>query len=71
MNGSAKTWSGSFGISTIYTFKMSSWNGIKEIEKLILKFQNSVDFDSVKISIQHPGRMFAPEIIDSTFTIER
>ena len=51
--------------------KESSWNEMYGIERLVLQFKNSVDLDNVKISIQHPGRMFAPEIIDSTFTIER
>ena len=41
------------------------------IERLTFKFKNSVDLDKTKLSIQHPGRMFAPEIIDSTFTNER
>lgn len=71
MNKNAKTWTGSAGGSTILNFKMSTWNGSQGIEKLILKFKNFVDVDSVEISIQHPGRMFAPEIIDSTFSIKR
>ena len=71
LNASVKLWSGRSGLSIIYTFKMSSWNGKTGIEKLILKFQNRTDFNNVNISIQHPGRMFAPEIIDSTFTILR
>ena len=50
---------------------MSSWNGIQGIERLLLKFKDTADLDNVNISIQHPGRMFAPEIIDSTFTVER
>ena len=71
MNDSVKIWSGSSGKSTIFTFKMSSWNEMQGIERLTFKFKNSVDLDKTKLSIQHPGRMFAPEIIDSTFTIER
>ena len=71
MNDSARVWSGGSGRSTIFTFKMSSWNGIQGIERLLLKFKDTADLDNVNISIQHPGRMFAPEIIDSTFTVER
>jgi hypothetical protein len=71
MNESVKLLSGSSGLSIIYHFMMSSWNGKTGIEKLILKFKNRTDFNNVNISIQHPGRMFAPEIIDSTFTIAR
>ena len=74
MNQSARVWNGSSGKSTLFTFKETSWNEMYGIERLDLQFRNSVDLDNInilKISIQHPGRMFAPEIIDSNFTIER
>ena len=71
MNDSARVWSGGSGTSTIFTFMMSSWNGTQGIERLLLKFKDTADLDNVNISIQHPGRMFAPEIIDSTFTVLR
>ena len=33
------------------------------------KFKNTADFGAMTISVQHPGRLFAPEIMLSTFQI--
>ena len=41
------------------------------VEVMTMKFKNDTDFESLTISIQHAGRMLAPEIKDSTFKLAR
>ena len=70
--GSAlKEWSGPEGKVYILHFKRKTKYHKIGIETVNFEFNNLTDFGKLTMSLQHDGRMFAPEIKDSTFKLER
>ena len=66
-----KEWSGPEGKVYILHFKRKTKYHKIGIETVKFEFNNLTDFGKLTMSLQHNGRMFAPEIKDSTFKLER
>ena len=66
-----KKWSGPKGKLYIFHFKKKTKYHKKGIERITFEFSRKTDFSQLTLALQHDGRMFAPEIKDSSFKIER
>ena len=72
------SWSDNRGNSHVFHYEDPAgtreefpWGPGQGVEVMTLRFKNTTDFDALTISIQHAGRLLAPERKDSTFKIER
>jgi len=73
------SWSDDRGKSHVFHYEFPAGSRVPEfswgpgigVEVMTLRFKNDTDFDALTVSIQHAGRLLAPERKDSTFKLER
>ena len=66
-----REWSGPQGKLYILHFKKKTRYHKIGIERIKFEFNQLTDFEQLTLALQHSGRMFAAEIKDSAFKIER
>ena len=71
LGSTLKQWNGPEGKVYILHFKRKTKYHKIGIETLKFEFNSLTDFGKLTMSLQHDGRMFAPEIKDSTFKLKR
>ena len=62
------------GKRSILHFEMNKDKGTFSkigIKKMVITFKENVDVSNLKIGAQHAGRLNAPEIPDSTFSLQK
>ena len=74
-NNKKLSWSDNRGKSHVFHYEIPATEVDigkgQGVEWMFMKFKNNTDFEAMTISIQHAGRMLAPEIKDSTYKLAR
>ena len=63
-------WLGMSGRTTVLSFPGARWGAGRGIRRLELRLRHDADPSLLRVSLQHPGRMLAPEAGDSTISLQ-